>query len=56
DAVMKELTWEEGFITRFTETVPHVKDKPQDQIYMYFEISCHKLTVADAEVDNRWRE
>ncbi len=56
DATMKELTWEEGFITKFEETIPHVKDRPDDQIYQYFEISCHKLMVADAEIDNRWEE
>ena len=56
DAIMKELTWEEGFITKFVETIPHIKDRPQDQIYVYFEISCHKLIVGDAEVDNRWQE
>jgi hypothetical protein len=56
DAPMKELVWEEGFITRFEEVIPHVKDRPDVQIYQYFEISCHKLTVGDAEIDNRWTE
>lgn len=56
DAAMKELTWEEGFITRYEEIVPHIKNNPDDQIYEYFEISCHKLTIADAEIDNRWEE
>lgn len=56
DASMKELTWEEGFITKYEEIVPHVKNNPDDQIYEYFEISCHKLVVGDAEIDNRWEE
>jgi hypothetical protein len=56
DATMKELTWEDGFITKFIEHIPHVKDRPDEQIYQYFEISCHKLKVANAEIDNRWEE
>ena len=56
DAAMKELSWEEGFITKYMEAVPHIKDKPDDQVYEYFEISCHKLTIGDASIDNRWEE
>ncbi len=56
DATMKELTWEEGFITKYEEQVPHVKDNPDEQVQEYFEISCHKLAIADAEIDNRWEE
>jgi hypothetical protein len=56
DATMKEIAWEEGFITRYEETVPNVKERPDDQIFQYLEISCHKLLVADAEIDNRWEE
>jgi hypothetical protein len=56
DASMKELTWENGFITYYEEHVPHVKDKPDEQIWEEFEISCQKLTIADAEIDNRWEE
>lgn len=56
DSAMKELTWEEGFITKYVETIPHVKEKADDQVSEYFEISCHKLTIGDAEIDNRWRE
>jgi len=56
DAAMKELTWEEGFITKYEETVPHIKDRADDQVYEYFEISCHKLAIGDAEIDNRWEE
>lgn len=56
DAAMKELTWEEGFITKYEEMVPHIKDRPDDQVYEYFEISCHKLAIGDAEIDNRWEE
>lgn len=56
DSTMKELTWEEGFITRYEEHVPHIKERPDDQMYEYFEISCHKLTINDAEIDNRWEE
>lgn len=56
DSDMKELSWEEGFITKYEETIPHIKASPGDQIYEYFEISCHKLKIADAEIDNRWEE
>ncbi len=56
DAVMKELVWEDGFITKYEETIPHVKDRPDVQIYQYLEISCSKLIIGDAEIDNRWQE
>ncbi len=56
DAMMKELTWEEGFITKYEETIPHVKEKADDQVSEYFEISCHRLTIGDANIDNRWEE
>ncbi len=56
DSDMKELSWEDGFITKYEETVPHIKDNPGDQIYEYFEISCHKLRIGEAELDNLWEE
>jgi len=56
DSEMKQLTWEEGFITKYEELIPHVKERPDDQVYEYFEISCHKLVIGDAEIDNRWEE
>jgi len=56
DATMKELAWEEGFVTKYQEVVPHIKENPDDQVYEYLEISCHKLTIGDAEIDNRWEE
>ncbi len=56
DSEMKALTWEEGFVTSYEETIPHVKDSPDDQIYESFEISAHKLVIGDAEIDNRWEE
>jgi hypothetical protein len=56
DSEMKSLTWEEGFITKYEETIPHVKQNPDDQVCEYFEISCHKLAIGDAEIDNRWEE
>ena len=56
DAMMKQLSWEEGFITKYAEIIPHIKNKPDDQIYECFEISCHKLMIGDAEIDNRWEE
>ena len=56
DAHMKTLEWEEGFIVYYSETVPHIKNNPDDQVYEHFEISCRKLTVSDAEIDNRWEE
>ena len=56
DSAMKVLTWEEGFITKYIERIPHVKNNPDDQVYEYFEISCHKLTIASSTIDNRWEE
>jgi hypothetical protein len=56
DATMKTLTWEDGFVTKYAETVPHIKQRPDDQVFEYFEISCHKLMIGDAEIDNRWEE
>jgi len=56
ESTMKELTWEEGFITKYEETIPHIKEKPDDQVFEYFEISCHRLAVGDAQIDNRWEE
>jgi len=56
DSEMKQLSWEEGFITKYEETIPHVKANPDDQVYEYLEISCHKLVIGDAEIDNRWEE
>jgi len=56
DSEMKQLTWEEGFITRYEELIPHIKERPDDQVAEYFEISCHKLVIGDAEIDNRWEE
>ena len=56
DNEMKTLAWEEGFITAYEETVPHVKDHPDEQVYEIFEISAHKVTIGDAEIDNRWEE
>jgi hypothetical protein len=56
DATMKELTWENGFITFYSENVPHIKKAPDDQVYEEFEISCQILKIADAEIDNRWQE
>lgn len=56
DAAMKELAWENGFITAYEEHVPHIKNNPDEQMWELFEISCQKLTVSDAEIDNRWEE
>ena len=56
DAAMKELTWEDGFITSYEEHCPHIKNNPDDQIWECFEISCQKLVIADADIDNRWQE
>ena len=56
DATMKELTWENGFITAYEEHVPHIKDNPDEQMWEAFEISCQKLTIKDAEIDNLWEE
>ncbi|MDX9857485.1 MAG: type VI secretion system tube protein TssD [candidate division Zixibacteria bacterium] len=56
DSTMKELTWEEGFITHYVETIPHIKHSPDEQVYEEFHISCRKLVIGDAEIDNRWEE
>ncbi|MFH2034769.1 MAG: type VI secretion system tube protein TssD [Candidatus Zixiibacteriota bacterium] len=56
DADMKELSWEDGFITFYEEHVPHIKNNPDEQIWEEFEISCQKLAISDTEIDNRWQE
>jgi hypothetical protein len=56
DQEMKTLTWEEGFITSYEELIPHIKNNPDDQVFETFEISAHKVTIGDAEIDNRWEE
>lgn len=56
DATMKELAWDEGFVTKYEETIPHIKENADDQVFEYFEISAHKVKIGDAEIDNRWEE
>jgi hypothetical protein len=56
DSEMKVLAWEDGFITRYEERVPHVKNSPDEQVNEYFEISCHKITIGSAMIDNLWEE
>ena len=56
DADMKTLRWSQGFITRYEERVPHIRNEPDAQVYEYFEISCQRLEIGDAEIDNRWTE
>ncbi len=62
ESTMKTLSWEEGFITKYEETIPHIKEHPDDQVCEYFEISCSRLGIASGEstepdkVDNRWEE
>ena len=51
DVDMKVLKWEDGFITHYEEHVPHIKDQPDVQMWEYFEISCQKLYIADADID-----
>ncbi len=53
-ADMKKLTWEDGFVTEFEEMIPHIKDRPDEQVYQYLEISANKITVGDAEIVNYW--
>lgn len=52
--VMKELTWKNGFISKYEEHVPHTKEHPDDQMFEYFEISCASLAIGDAEIFNLW--
>ena len=56
DTEMKTISWEEGFVTAYSEIVPHIKNNPDEQIYETFEISAHKVIVSDTEIDNRWEE
>jgi hypothetical protein len=55
-AVMKELSWENGFVTKFEEYIPDVKTKPDEQIYQYLEVSCNTIRVGDAELENYWEK
>lgn len=56
ESTMKELAFEEAFITKYHEVIPHIKNKPDDQVFEKFEISCHRMTIGDASIDNRWEE
>ncbi len=56
DSEMKVISWTDGFIIRFEERVPHIKNKPDDQVFEYFEISCSSINIGGADLSNLWEE
>jgi len=50
-AKLKELTWENGYIMRFSESFDMTNREPMK---MYFEISAEKISMEGEEVDHKW--
>lgn len=48
---MKTLEWGDGFITHYEEHLPHTKDRPDDQMYEYFEVSAREVNVEEAKIE-----
>jgi len=53
---LKELTWTNGFITRFEEHVPSTSASADEQTYEYFEISAELVEInGDAKYEKDWK-
>ncbi len=48
---MKELTWENGYIVTFSESIDSIGENPMT---IHFVISAQKITVGDATHENPW--
>ncbi len=48
---MKELTWENGYIVTFSESIDSVGENPMT---IHFVVSAQKITVGDATHENPW--
>lgn len=48
---MKELSWENGYIVSFSESIDSVGENPMT---IHFVVSAQKITVGDATHENPW--
>lgn len=48
---MKELSWENGYIVTFSESIDSIGENPMT---IHFVISAQKITVGDATHENPW--
>ncbi len=48
---MKELSWENGYIVQFSESIDSIGENPMT---IHFVISAQKITVGDATHENPW--
>lgn len=51
EAKLKELTWENGYITEFTEDIDVVAPKPMT---ITFVVSAQVIKVGDAQFEQNW--
>lgn len=51
DAKMKELSWENGYVVKYRETLDVVGREPMK---IYFEISAEKIKMEGVEVEHKW--
>lgn len=51
DAKMKEVTWENGYVIKFTESLDVIGREPME---IDFVVSAEKIKVEGAEVDHKW--
>lgn len=51
DAKMKEVTWENGYVIKFTEALDVIGREPME---IDFVVSAEKIKVEGAEVDHKW--
>ncbi len=49
--VNSTLAWAEGFVTQYSETVPHVQDKREIPQSETIEISAQKIKINDVEIE-----
>ena len=49
-SVMKKLSWENGYITNFSETFDLTSEKPMQ---IYFEVSAEKITMDGETIDHK---
>jgi hypothetical protein len=53
---LKELTWENGFITHYEEHVPSTTEASTEQTYEYFEISAELVQLnGEARYEKDWK-
>jgi hypothetical protein len=53
---LKELSWENGFITHYEEHVPSTEQAAGEQMYEYFEISAELVQInGEARYEKDWK-